>query len=87
MCENSYFTDKSFLGVYTKNRNFRMYLSTKQGKKSPLVLSSCNKYVPLVHPEYRKEALFYDSLVTYFRYCNNLIIVKNGAVYFLLLIS
>ncbi|XP_069123432.1 DNA-directed primase/polymerase protein-like [Argopecten irradians] len=32
------------LGVYTKNRNFRLYLSCKLGKDNPLLLSSSNMY-------------------------------------------
>ncbi|KAG8200781.1 hypothetical protein JTE90_006363 [Oedothorax gibbosus] len=33
-------------GVYTKNRNFRLFLSTKYGKNVPLVLSDNNQYRP-----------------------------------------
>lgn len=32
------------LGVYTRNRNFRVYQSTKLGKNRPLLLASHNKY-------------------------------------------
>lgn len=32
------------LGVYTKNRNFRLYLSSKIGRNSPLVLSKKNHF-------------------------------------------
>ena len=31
-------------GVYTKNRNFRLYLSSKYGKKNPLVVADSNTY-------------------------------------------
>ncbi|XP_060083587.1 DNA-directed primase/polymerase protein-like [Ylistrum balloti] len=41
--EDVWFCD---LGVYTKNRNFRLYLSRKLGKDNPLVLSSDNLYNP-----------------------------------------
>lgn len=34
------------LAVYTKNRNFRLFLSTKFTKNVPLILSDTNKYVP-----------------------------------------
>ncbi|XP_033761453.1 DNA-directed primase/polymerase protein-like [Pecten maximus] len=34
------------LGVYTKNRNFRLYLSCKLGKDNPLLLSFKNLYCP-----------------------------------------
>ncbi|GFR15755.1 hypothetical protein TNCT_546091 [Trichonephila clavata] len=65
-----HFCDK---GVYTKNRNFRMYLSTKYGKKAPLYLSEFNQYVPVLSASCKdlNEAIFYDSLVTYFRNGNN----------------
>ncbi|XP_021365336.1 DNA-directed primase/polymerase protein-like [Mizuhopecten yessoensis] len=42
------------LGVYTKNRNFRLYLSCKLGKDNPLVLSPHNLYSP--HPTRHKSA-------------------------------
>ncbi|KFM80781.1 Coiled-coil domain-containing protein 111-like protein, partial [Stegodyphus mimosarum] len=56
-------------GVYSKNRNFRMYLSTKYGKKAPLVLSAHNQYRPSIKVESKDidEIIFYDSLVTYYR--------------------
>ncbi|GIY87197.1 hypothetical protein CDAR_68811 [Caerostris darwini] len=56
-------------GVYTKNRNFRLFLSTKYGKRAPLLLSQYNQYVPNknVTCKDKNEAIFYDSLVTYFR--------------------
>ncbi|XP_035227110.1 DNA-directed primase/polymerase protein-like isoform X2 [Stegodyphus dumicola] len=56
-------------GVYSKNRNFRMYLSTKYGKRAPLVLSAHNQYRPSVKVKLKDidEIIFYDSLVTYYR--------------------
>eukprot|EP00730_Choanoeca_flexa_P017805 TRINITY_DN8610_c0_g1_i2.p1 TRINITY_DN8610_c0_g1~~TRINITY_DN8610_c0_g1_i2.p1 ORF type:complete len:520 (+),score=104.42 TRINITY_DN8610_c0_g1_i2:132-1691(+) len=32
-------------GVYTKNRNFRLYLSSKRGKRNPLLLAKTSSYV------------------------------------------
>ncbi|CAL1269319.1 unnamed protein product [Larinioides sclopetarius] len=56
-------------GVYTKNRNFRIYLSTKYGKNAPLLLSPHNQYIPNTNTDYtdENEVIFYDSLVTFFR--------------------
>ena len=56
-------------GVYTKNRNFRLYLSSKLRKNNPLVLSEDNKYVPQrVETTNRKspsqeKLIFMDSLI------------------------
>ncbi|KAK4307002.1 hypothetical protein Pmani_021211 [Petrolisthes manimaculis] len=56
------FCDK---GVYTKNRNFRLYLSTKLGKQTPLVVAKDNQYSPTLHPGTGvEEQIFLDSLIT-----------------------
>jgi hypothetical protein len=55
------FCDES---VYSRNRHFRVYRSTKRGKNSPLVLSIQNKY-QLKSNDPEKEA-FLNSLITYF---------------------
>ncbi|XP_015906052.2 DNA-directed primase/polymerase protein isoform X1 [Parasteatoda tepidariorum] len=64
--KKSFFWDSS---VYTKNRNFRLFLSTKLGKRAPLVVSKYNQYVPAKDVTRREfeELMFCDSLVTYFR--------------------
>jgi len=46
------------MGVYTKNRNFRIFQSSKIGKKSPLVLAKACKY-----PFASDKQLFLESLV------------------------
>ncbi|XP_022247293.1 DNA-directed primase/polymerase protein-like [Limulus polyphemus] len=51
--------------VYTKNRNFRLYLSTKMGKGAPLILAPENQYLP--QKPSSSENIFLDSLVTHFR--------------------
>lgn len=52
-------------GVYTKNRNFRLYLSTKQSKQTPLVVAKDNQYCPTLLPGTCKEKhIFLDSLIT-----------------------
>uniref|UniRef100_K1QM17 DNA-directed primase/polymerase protein n=1 Tax=Magallana gigas TaxID=29159 RepID=K1QM17_MAGGI len=49
------------IGVYTKNRNFRMYLSSKYGKNNPLLVAAENEFVPL--SSMNDEAIFMDSLI------------------------
>ncbi|KAF8763742.1 DNA-directed primase/polymerase protein like [Argiope bruennichi] len=60
-------------GVYTKNRNFRIFLSTKYGKNAPLLLSQHNQYMFCTGATYtdKNEVIFYDSLVTFFRNGSN----------------
>ncbi|VDN56789.1 unnamed protein product [Dracunculus medinensis] len=49
------------VGVYTRNRNFRLYLSSKIGKNNPLILSCrCDFYQPGTAT---KKQIFLDSLV------------------------
>ncbi|RZF43232.1 hypothetical protein LSTR_LSTR009036 [Laodelphax striatellus] len=48
-------------GVYTKNRHFRLFKSSKIGKQTPLVLSEQNEY----KPECSEEEIFLDSLITF----------------------
>ena len=58
------------MGVYTKNRNFRLYLSKKLGKNNPLVLSSNNTYKPHCTENQHHKAekqLFLDSLISNIR--------------------
>lgn len=57
------------LAVYTKNRNFRLFLSSKFGKNVPLLVSSTNLYVP-------------DSQVCGIKFvvmCRTDLILKNSA--------
>jgi hypothetical protein len=60
------------LSVYTKNRNFRLFLASKFEKKVPLIVSKSNKYLPN-RICYKNEdwptveaAYFSSSLITYF---------------------
>ncbi|NXT54723.1 PRIPO protein, partial [Pluvianellus socialis] len=60
------------LGVYTKNRNFRMYKSSKAGKNVILKIAEDNKFVPHCEENISlEEAYFLSSLI-----CN----VSNGYV-------
>ena len=51
------------LGVYTKNRNFRLFLSSKFGKNVPLVVANNNSFRP---ESDSNEAFFKASLITHF---------------------
>ncbi|NXA41284.1 PRIPO protein, partial [Eudromia elegans] len=52
------------LGVYTKNRNFRMYKSSKAGKNVILKIAEDNKFVPTCEKNISlEEAYFLSSLV------------------------
>ncbi|XP_050392006.1 DNA-directed primase/polymerase protein [Patella vulgata] len=52
-------------GVYTKNRNFRLYLSNKLGKRNPLLLAKDNKYKARNIGNIEiDELLFIDSLIS-----------------------
>jgi len=64
------------VGVYTKNRNFRLFLSSKLGKNNPLVLAEGNRFEPKavsisVTPSKRRkisseeEVFFLSSLVSH----------------------
>lgn len=54
------------LSVYSLNRNFRIYLSTKKGKDAPLVLARCHEGGPFdrLPPDLRDTTIFENSLVT-----------------------
>ncbi|NWQ93541.1 PRIPO protein, partial [Burhinus bistriatus] len=52
------------LGVYTKNRNFRMYKSSKAGKNVILKIAEDNKFVPHCEESVAlEEAYFLSSLI------------------------
>lgn len=50
-------------GVYTRNRNFRLFQCTKWGKNAPLVVSANDEYVR--SENCNEEKTFLDSLVTW----------------------
>lgn len=54
------------LSVYSLNRNFRIYLSTKKGKEAPLVLARCHEggRFDRLPPDLRDSTVFENSLVT-----------------------
>jgi hypothetical protein len=67
-------------GVYTKNRHFRLYMSTKWNKNAPLTVSKENQYKPTNiyrQGESQDLQLFMDSLITYVPVdTNNLRVLK-----------
>lgn len=53
------------LGVYTKNRNFRLYKSSKLGKNAAFIVAEDNKFVPNPSKQITKdERIFLASLIT-----------------------
>ncbi|KAF7418588.1 hypothetical protein HZH68_001241 [Vespula germanica] len=64
------------IGVYTKNRHFRIYKSTKWGKQSYLEISSDSKYIlPNMYKEQELE-FFINSLVAYFPRKKDLVLLE-----------
>lgn len=62
--------------VYTKNRHFRIYLSTKWGKQSYLTVSPDNTHTPLNKCKDKELGIFLDSLISYFPNKQNLILLE-----------
>lgn len=53
-------------GVYTKNRHFRLYKSSKYGKNIPLRLSEFNYFpIEITEEASREKCIFLSSLITY----------------------
>ncbi|XP_071107851.1 DNA-directed primase/polymerase protein-like [Haliotis cracherodii] len=68
------------MGVYTKNRNFRLLKSTKLGKKNPFCVSAENVYTPRPKPDTMKGFnLFSDSLISNVKYTPRLRILTFGS--------
>ncbi|XP_015172025.1 PREDICTED: DNA-directed primase/polymerase protein-like [Polistes dominula] len=68
------------VGVYTKNRHFRIYKSTKWGKQSHLEISSdCKFILPKMYKEPELE-YFINSLIAYFPRKKDIILLEfsNG---------
>lgn len=59
------------LAVYTKNRNFRLFLASKFEKKVPLIVAKSNSHIPkdYDHEDWpcNEAAVFSASLITYFK--------------------
>ncbi|XP_077500374.1 DNA-directed primase/polymerase protein-like isoform X1 [Amblyomma americanum] len=52
-------------GVYTRNRNFRLFQCTKLNKDTPLVLSENDRYVRSLGKPRDDKDIFLDSLITW----------------------
>jgi len=63
-------------GVYTKNRHFRLYLSTKWGKQSYLRVSMDCTHVPVNKCSEKDLGIFLDSLISYFPDKQNLLLLE-----------
>lgn len=59
-----FFVRLSVAGVYTKNRNFRLFLSCKAEKNNPLVLAKDNQFTLDVSSDKLEKAIFMDSLIS-----------------------
>lgn len=62
--------------VYTKNRQFRLYLSTKWGKQSYLTVSTDCVHTPVNKCREKELGIFLDSLISYFPNKPNLILLE-----------
>lgn len=68
------------VGVYTKNRNFRLYKSSKLGKNSAFVLAEDNEFVPKPDKHLTKEeSIFQASLISNVRYLIMLTWIQSPA--------
>lgn len=64
------------LAVYTKNRNFRLFLACKFEKKIPLLIAKQNRHLPKDYEKHDwpsdEAAIFSSSLITYYKPTDNL---------------
>ncbi|XP_061175416.1 DNA-directed primase/polymerase protein-like [Saccostrea echinata] len=68
------------LGVYTKNRNFRLYLSSKFGKNNPLVVAPENEFLPSTATKCYEEGIFMQSLISNVKFSPRMRILKFGGM-------
>ncbi|KAM7053247.1 DNA-directed primase/polymerase protein isoform 3-T6 [Acridotheres tristis] len=67
------------LGVYTKNRNFRMYKSSKAGKNVVLKIAEDNKFIPKCEKDISlEEAYFLSSLICNVRASDDIKVLTSG---------
>ncbi|XP_041335795.1 DNA-directed primase/polymerase protein isoform X3 [Pyrgilauda ruficollis] len=67
------------LGVYTKNRNFRMYKSSKAGKNVILKIAEDNKFIPSCEKDVSlEEAYFLSSLICNIGVRDDLKVLSSG---------
>uniref|UniRef100_UPI00398E5201 DNA-directed primase/polymerase protein isoform X3 n=1 Tax=Pristiophorus japonicus TaxID=55135 RepID=UPI00398E5201 len=76
--KDKYGSDQLFvdLGVYTKNRNFRLYKSSKLGKNTSFEVAEDNQFVPKPQKNVSREELFFlSSLVSNVRFSDGLTVL------------
>ncbi|XP_071412411.1 DNA-directed primase/polymerase protein isoform X2 [Pithys albifrons albifrons] len=67
------------LGVYTKNRNFRMYKSSKAGKNVILKIAEDNNFIPTCEKDVSlEEAYFLSSLICNVRVSDDTKVLSSG---------
>ncbi|XP_063520433.1 DNA-directed primase/polymerase protein isoform X8 [Pongo pygmaeus] len=67
------FKDNIHVGVYTRNRNFRLYKSSKIGKRVALEITEDNKFFPIQSKDVSDEyQYFLSSLVSNVRFSDTL---------------
>ncbi|XP_066516731.1 DNA-directed primase/polymerase protein [Hoplias malabaricus] len=75
--QNHLFVD---LGVYTKNRNFRLYKSSKLGKNAAFTVAEDNAYIPRSDKQTtEEERVFLASLITNVSFTGQRILVCEAA--------
>ncbi|KAM6971958.1 DNA-directed primase/polymerase protein [Aplochiton taeniatus] len=75
--QQSLFVD---LGVYTKNRNFRLYKSSKAGKNAAFTVAEDNEFVPKTEMNVTaEESLFLASLISNVSYTGQRILTWDVA--------
>ncbi|XP_060772644.1 DNA-directed primase/polymerase protein isoform X2 [Neoarius graeffei] len=67
------------LGVYTKNRNFRLYKSSKLGKNAAFSVAQDNKFLPSsIKHTTEEEGIFLASLITNVRFTSQRILTYEA---------
>ncbi|KAM3672351.1 DNA-directed primase/polymerase protein isoform X4 [Ammospiza nelsoni] len=67
------------LGVYTKNRNFRLYKSSKAGKNVILKIAEDNKFIPNCEKDvFLEEAYFLSSLICNIGASDDIKVLSSG---------
>ncbi|XP_047672493.1 DNA-directed primase/polymerase protein [Tachysurus fulvidraco] len=67
------------LGVYTKNRNFRLYKSSKLGKNAAFSVAEDNEFIPVSNKHTtEEERIFLASLITNVSFTSQRILTHNA---------
>ncbi|XP_058694472.1 DNA-directed primase/polymerase protein isoform X5 [Poecile atricapillus] len=77
--QKTVFKDNAHVGVYTKNRNFRMYKSSKAGKNVILKIAEDNKFIPKCEKDVSlEEAYFLSSLICNIGASDDIEVLSSG---------